>query len=180
MNSSIPYETLQKTPKRLRKVEELFEVAGKVLEECTIQEEENENSVEIIPSDNHKLKKVENFNTEDEALPRLFALEEVRTDFLIVKRNLLKLMNKCQTLMDGTTEMQIFNITASQIDAISQLSNSITLQIQTVLKLYKDLAEIEQLRIPPEQRKLKKNEEKNGVVYIGDTKSLLNIIKENT
>jgi hypothetical protein len=183
------YETTKKIPKRLKKVEELFDVASEVLEKCNLPESP-ESSVEII-SANDSSSDLEVIDESTEvAIPRLFRLEEVRHDFEIARRNLYRLLNKCQNLMDGVSGLDVHDMTGIQIQATAMLSNSITVQIQTVMSLYKDLTEIEKMRTPPSFRnnninnssndKNKESEEENSAVYIGDSKSLLDIIRRET
>jgi len=91
---------------------------------------------------------------------------------------ILEIFNECLILYElyDFVEMK-----ASQIEAIALLSSSINMQIQNVVRLYKDLADIEQMRMPPELKKVgKEQDEKTTAVYVGDSKSLLDIIEENT
>ncbi len=176
----LKYETMNKIPKRLKKVEELFEVAEKTLEECRLPSEES-TEIEVLPAENTTELTEPLQDGSDIKLPRLFDLHEVRQDFVLAKRNLHKLLHRCQSLMDGTSGMDIVEMKASQIEAIALLSNSINMQIQNVVRLYKDLADIEQMRMPPELKKVgKEQDEKTTAVYVGDSKSLLDIIEENT
>lgn len=201
----IKHETLKKIPKRLKKVEELFDVAQDVLETCQIPTEENpksdvpeesENpSVEIVEAGESR--EVSEYSNPEIHLPRIFNLEEVRYDFVSARRNLYKLIKHCQDLMDGVPSLDIVDMKASQIEAVSLLANSINNQIQTVMRLYKDMAEIEQMRMPPELKFLEKrlsgspgrpsnnkddssSSESNDAVYVGDSKSLMDIIEENS
>lgn len=173
------YETLGKVNKRLQKVEELFGVAEKTLEQCQLPEE-TPSEVEIIPQE--EITELTPINGENGVtIPRLFSLSEVRQDFVLAKRNLHKLLDRCQTLMDGTISMKIEDMKAGQIEAVSSLANSITMQIQTVMSLYGDLAKIEEMRTPPEMKgggKIK-DDGNDLTVFVGDTDQLIKIIEEN-
>lgn len=177
------YETMKKVPKRLKKVEELFDIAQETLEECQLPPEPEESTeIEVLPPENSTElgDPVEEGNKELQ-LPRLFDLSEVRQDFMIARRNLNKLMLRCQNLMDGTEGFNIVEMKSSQVEAVALLANSINMQIQTVVRLYRDLAEIEKLRTPPELRGTgPRSDTKSDAVYIGDSKSLLDIIEENS
>ena len=172
------YETLQKTPKRLKKVEELFGIAEEILEQTKIPENTEETAVEIIPADYST--DLEESNSEDK-LPRLFNLDEVRHDFILARRNLFKLMKRCQDLMDQTTEFDITDMKSGQIEATATLANSVTAQIQLVMTLYKDLAQLEVLRTPPQLKNKESQDNPNSdIVFIGDSKTLVELIEENS
>lgn len=202
----IKHETLKKIPRRLKKVEELFDVAQDVLETCQIptnnntrsetqEDPEESDSVEIVEAGESR--EVSEYSNPEIHLPRIFNLEEVRYDFVAARRNLYKLIKHCQDLMDGVPALDLIEMKASQVEAIALLANSINNQIQTVMKLYKDMADIEQMRMPPELKILEKrlgnpqgrpsigkedssSSKDSGAVYVGDSKSLLDIIEENT
>lgn len=76
----------------------------------------------------------------------IFELLELKSDFIMVKRNLKRLITHGQTIFDQTLTLDIADLKASQIEAIASLSNSINQNLMDLVGLYKIIVEIEQAR----------------------------------
>lgn len=76
----------------------------------------------------------------------IFELLELKSDFIMVKRNLKRLITHGQDLFDQIPKLDIDDLKASQIEAIASLSNSINQNLMDLVGLYKVIVEIEQAR----------------------------------
>jgi len=78
----------------------------------------------------------------------LFELVEIKASFVEARRGLQQLIHKGQRLMNQTMALRLRDMTASQVEAISSLSNTVSTQMALMIEMYKTIIEIEQARNP--------------------------------
>lgn len=76
----------------------------------------------------------------------VFDLVELKTDFIMVKRNLKKLIDSGQRLFDQTIGLDLEDLKAGQIAAIAELSNSINKNLMDLVNIYKLIVDIESVK----------------------------------
>lgn len=117
----------------------------------------------------------------------IFELSQLKADFQIVRRNLLKLINTGQNMLDQAGVLDISDLKSSQLEALATLQTTIGSNINLMTSVYKDMCIIEKARrslSAPTQPIAPGNVNmgtvnNTQVVFNGSTLDLLNMIKEN-
>jgi hypothetical protein len=165
-------DTMKKKKNAFESLEEKLNIASSIIED--LQEEEP-----LVEIENMNLPM--EINSLDE---EVFSLAMLKQDFMLVRQNLLGLVSKGQRLLDSCSVLDATELKASQIEAISNLSNSIANNLKIIVSTYKDIAEIEKNRGkfgPTDQIVQSVNTGTvNNIVFSGTTSDLMEIIKNNT
>ncbi len=109
----------------------------------------------------------------------IFELQELKNSFVETRRGLQTLLLNGQRLMNQTSTLQLASMTASQVEAIAALSNTVSTQLNLMITLYKTIAEIEQLRMPKNASIGNVGDNANitnQTIFVGDTSQLLEAI----
>lgn len=117
----------------------------------------------------------------------LFELDQLKLDFAMVRSNLIKLVNSGQRMLESAGVLDIADLKASQLDALSTLQNTIANNLKMMMEIYKDMAAIEKARrsLPAPkggdvQAPVNMGTVNNTqVVFAGSTAELLEVIKNN-
>lgn len=180
-----------KNPEKvLGKIEQIFgaaEEAIKATDTITIEDDIHPEREVIITTEEYDdiTERVENTLSSATANfdnPQYFDFLDLKKDFLIAKRNLRKLIAHGQRLMDTSAGMSLDEMTATQIQAVAQLSDSVTNQLQLMITLYKDITEIQKNLTPstpgnlPAGATVQGNVVTNNVLFQGDTSQLMKLI----
>ena len=133
-----------KLSKKLEKINTIFDTSNKEIE--MMDTKFNNQAIEMpdtatldLTDDQFKSLTL----TEDGSV---FELLELKSDFIMVKRNLKRLITHGQNLFDQTATLDVGDLKASQIEAIAALSNSINQNLMDLVGLYKIIVDIEQAR----------------------------------
>lgn len=128
----------ERTITRLKKVEEILNVSNDTIDEIELSDEQSFDLQEreqydiLDPDDNF-----------DEDITSIVELRDLKKTFVMVKRNLQKLVVQGQTLMSQTIGVNIMELKASEIDAISKLSAVVSDQLKMMITIYQDIIKIE-------------------------------------
>jgi hypothetical protein len=76
----------------------------------------------------------------------VFSTSMLKTDFLMIKQNLTSLISKGQRILDTAMQLDIGDLKASQLDALTNLQNSIANNLKLIMEVYKMISEIEKMR----------------------------------
>lgn len=162
------------------KLEEKLNVASS-LASCLVQELEIETTeLEIIPPTEAELMTVDGNN-------EVFSTDSLKSDFIMIRQNVMKLITTGQKILESASVLDIGDLKAAQLTALSQLQMTLGSNMKLMVDLYKEICEIEKMRmgisgkIPDGSMKQLNsgNTVTNNIVFSGDTSSLLDIIKEN-
>ena len=112
-------------------------------------------------------------------------MDSLKQDFLLVRNNIIKLINTGQRILDAVSVLDVSDIKASQLQAIAQLQTALGQNIRSLVATYKEIAEIEKLRIRETKVEATPNINTgtvttNNIVFSGDSSQLLDLIKQNT
>lgn len=163
--------------KRLKKVEAIFDAAQEVVKSVTFNEETKTTDITLHP-DGYEIDDVGEI--ED---GKVFDLMELKKDFISIKRNLQKLIRQGQNMMESVGFMDLEEMPAARIEAISKLSNVISLQLKMIVEVYKDITEIEKTRAPVSALPgiipgAVHGDFNQQIIFAGDSASLLKHLKE--
>ena len=138
----------KKTTKTLKRIEELLDVSQQTIDEVEISDEDlivQEDQYEA--SDEYSDSLVGAPNTQIMSDPEgdlmLFERQELKKTFIEVKRNLQRLVAHGNTLMDQVSGVQLEELKASELSAISELSRTISDQLKMMIEVFKDIIQIE-------------------------------------
>lgn len=125
----------------------------------------------------------------DEINNDVFELNNLKSDFMLIRQNVLKLISTGQRFMESVSIVDPSDLKASQIQAISGMHETLGNNLKLLIDLYKQIADIETLR---NKRSSKLNTEANQtistgntitnhnqIVFAGTSDDLLKVIKEN-
>jgi hypothetical protein len=148
----------------IEKIEQVFELAHKEVENAIV--ETDETITEVETKDIEKIDK-----------DQVFSFDTLKQDYLIVRQNLIKLIDKGQKILDQVTIMDIGDFKASQLMALSQLQDSIGNNLKLLIDIYKQLTEIKNnLDKKNVEEKDKGNVNVNNAVFVGSSKDLLDML----
>lgn len=117
----------------------------------------------------------------------VFSIDSLKSDFILIRQNVMKLITTGQRILDTASVLDISDLKAAQLSALSTLQQTIGSNLKLMVSIYKEICEIEKMRIGisgkvPEgsvQQINSGNTNHNTIVFAGDTSALLDIIKEN-
>lgn len=148
--------------KMLENLEKKLGVATKIVEDLDLEE------LSI------KETEIEHVEKTDE----IFSNDLLKKDFLMVRQNLISLISKGQTLFDKTSELDLTELKASQIEALATLQKTISENLKMLIEIYRDIVEIENKRNNKnEVPQLVNTGTLNQVLFNGSTLDLLNALK---
>ena len=79
-------------------------------------------------------------------LIELFSTQQLMGDFVMVRSNLIKLINTGQNILASCQILDLSDLKASQLEALSNLQRTIADNTRALLEIYKDMAAIEKAR----------------------------------
>lgn len=126
--------------KRQTKIENIFNAAEEVIENLEVDDEK---LITMGPA-SYEIDEVGDIEETD----TVFEVMELKKDFIMVKRNLQKLVRQGQNLMDGVGIMHLDDMNGAQMSGIAQLSDVIGNQLKMMIEMYKDISEIERNKKP--------------------------------
>lgn len=174
-----------KTEKKMEKIEKIFTEAETVLGDLEILEPKvvSDRPPGLDALSNKIDEQLVQYDIEDAALVKdgnVFELDDLKKDFLMVKRNLHKMIRRGQTMMDTTQYMDLEDSTAGKIMAIAQLSTSISMNLKMLIEIYKDIVDIEKTRRPEVPGVISgavSGDVNQNIIFSGDTAELMRYIK---
>jgi hypothetical protein len=161
-------EKLQQLEKRFNLAENLIEELSTTIDEISTTEIElaSETDLQTLSPDEEKILSVTN----------------LKQDFLLIRNNLIKLIHTGQRILDSASCIDISDMKASQLDALSNLQATLGNNMQMLISLYKDLAGIEKSRQKPVPKAVQENSgtinTTNNVVFQGNSSDLLRLLNQ--
>lgn len=131
----------------------------------------------------------ENLPAPAEGDESIICLQQLKGDFQMIRNNIIVLINTGQRFLTAAGTMDLADLKASQLDALSNLQRTISDNAKRLLEIYKDLADIEKTR---NAGKAKTNAPatdagvvntgnmvQNNIVFQGSTKELMALIESS-
>lgn len=136
---------MKKTTK-LQKLEQKFGMAESLVEELgeAITELEIPDVAENVPMVGET--PVGELEAVEESILSMATLKQ---DFMMVRNNILSLVNTGQKILEQASVMDISDLKPSHLEALSNLQSTIGSNLQLMINIYKDLAAIEKSRVKP-------------------------------
>lgn len=116
-----------------------------------------------------------------------FNMSQLKQDFLMVRNNTIALIAKGQRILDQMGTLELADLKASQVEALSCLQTVVGNNLRLIMDTYKQVAEIEKLRQKQMQTSGQmgdtgsniNNGTVNNIVFQGTPDDLLNLINNN-
>lgn len=118
---------------------------------------------------------------------RVFEIDNLKTDFQIIRTNILKLVNNGQRILDTASVVDVADLSSKQLEALACMQQTIGNNLKLLIDCYKSIADIEKLRAK-EQKKSDAalggainmgQVTNNNIIFSGGTNDLLDLIKQN-
>ena len=117
----------------------------------------------------------------------IICMQQLKQDFQMIRSNLIKLIDTGQRFLVAAGTLDIGDLKASQLDALSNLQRTISDNAKMLLEIYKDIAAIEKARNAGKS-KMNANPTdasvvntghmtQNNIIFQGSTKELMNLIE---
>lgn len=164
------------------KLEENLGMATSLIEEL-----KEENLESLLPSSTNSFMDIKAIG---ETLPAALPVDEeifntgmLKQDFLMVRQNIMSLISKGQRMLDSAGDLDATEMKASQIEAISSLSNAVSANLKLLLDSYEQITKIEKNKInkfigDPVQNINTGQVTTNNIVFSGSPNDLLKILKD--
>ncbi len=153
-------KTKQDPAEKLQKISDAFDVANETLSEITVDVENSE----IMPDDGE----IDKFTSE------MFSASQLKADFMLVRNNLIQLINVGQTLLKSAQFLDLDELPATKMEALASLQRAASDNLKTLITIYKDMREIE----VGKGSNVRKTETKNTSVFIGTNQKLLEALSD--
>ena len=158
-------------------LEKKLNIANSMIEELTI---EDYNIIVPETSSNVPSIIVEETSTE------IFSTEHLKEDFVVIRKNILKLIATGQRTLDSASMIDPSDMKAATLTALSQLQQTLGANLELLVKVYKEIANIELARAkskskPTDSQPSVINQgtvNNNNVIFSGSTGDLLAFMKE--
>lgn len=141
-----------------------------VLDDSILEVKKIENKIQ------DEIKKIEDEQKEI----RIIDLERLKSDFEVVRKTLYSLINHGNNILQQIEIIDIGDLKASTIQAISNLHSTIGRNLEILISIYQKIIDIEKSYQNLENKNYKEENEKiinNTVIFQGTTKELIEIIK---
>lgn len=154
---------------KLARLEKKFNVATELIQELT-------DDVETLPVV---------VDEKEEKSEDVFSMSTLKTDFLLVRNNVLKLVNTGQRVLDTASLIDVSDLQANQLKALSDMQVAIGGNLKLLISIYKEIAEIEKMRIKEVSKTETTQNVNNGnvtnnqIMFSGSSNELLDLIKDN-
>lgn len=122
----------------------------------------------------------------EESTTEVFSLDSLKADFILIRQNIMKLINTGQRVLESASLIDPSDMKASQLMALSQLQQTLGNNLKLLVDVYKEIVNIEKTR---SSVTLKQTDQpgiinqgtviNNQVLFSGDTNQLLDFLKEN-
>jgi hypothetical protein len=165
--------------KSLESLEKKLNIASSLIDELEID------NYDIIPS--NSITNLPEITKVDEKGDEVFSLETLKSDFMMIRQNVMKLISTGQRILDTASLIDVSDMKASQLTALSQLQQTLGNNLKLMVDCYREISEIEKIRLCATGKVTEAgatqvntaNTVNNTIVFSGDTNSLLDIIKQN-
>ena len=166
---------------KLEKLEKKLNVASALVEDLTAVVEEFEQDLPVV----RETISGEIVTIEQEDI-KVFELDNLKTDFQIIRTNILKLVKNGQRILDTASVIDVSDLSSKQLEALASLQQVIGNNLKLLVDCYKSIADIEKLRAK-EQKKADAipgainmgQVTNNNIIFSGGTNDLLDLIKQN-
>lgn len=168
--------------KKLKQLEKKFSLAKEVLDELPTTESElvvaevcevGEKQLDIVDPENQTV-------AED-----VFSIESLKADFIIVRQNLLKLINTGQTILTQVQFMDVGDMHPQHLSALATLQTTVGQNLKLLIDIYEKIIRIEKMKKGAKPGEEDKDEGSGNmkidkaIVFTGSTKELLSMMNEN-
>jgi hypothetical protein len=132
---------------------------------------------------NEIVEKIDNEITSvDTEIPeeQLFSFEQLKNDYLMIRQELMKLIQLGQKILSSAADLEIYDLKAGQLMALAQLQDSVSKNLELMIDIYKKLTEIKKNLEPQKEEKKEEKFNIQNAIFTGSTAELLKMIKENS
>jgi hypothetical protein len=158
-------------PTRLQSLEKKFSLAETLVEELDSCIQEFELDTDYTPS------------TEViDADKSILDMGMLKQDFGMIRSNIVKLVATGQRILESASELDIGDLKASQLDALSNLQATIGSNLQLMMNIYESIAKIEKSRQKPTPKStpeqltaINGNVVNNNIAFSGSSSELLQL-----
>lgn len=164
-------EKLQNLEKKFNLAENLVEELSTVIEEIT--------TTELLPTPVPVAGEVV---VEEASVMDMTLLKQ---DFVLMRNAIIKLIGTGQRILDQASVLDIADLKASQLDALSNLQTTLGTNIKSLMDCYEAITRIEKNRQKPVPKQAPSENINNGsvtnnnIVFSGSSSDLLAIINKN-
>jgi len=149
----------------------------KLEEKFNLQKIHSEEIINKIDKDIN-LEEIDTKNIPEE---ELFSFEQLKNDYLMIRQELMKLIQLGQKILANASELEIYDLKAGQLMALAQLQDSVSRNLELMIDIYKKLTEIKKnLEVSKEEKKEENSFNIQNAIFTGSTAELLKMIKENS
>jgi len=149
----------------------------KLEEKFNLQKTHSEEIINKIDKDIN-LEEIDTKNIPEE---ELFSFEQLKNDYLMIRQELMKLIQLGQKILANASELEIYDLKAGQLMALAQLQDSVSRNLELMIDIYKKLTEIKKnLEVSKEEKKEENSFNIQNAIFTGSTAELLKMIKENS
>lgn len=120
----------------------------------------------------------------EEVSNEVFSIDTLKSDFVIIRQNILKLISTGQRVLDSVSILDPSDMKAANLTAISELQKTLGANLQLLVSVYKEIANIEKTRAATQHKNMDQvptmvnqgSVTTNNIVFSGDTNQLLSLI----
>ena len=162
--------------KSLQILEDKLNIATDLIDKLDIED------YDIIPSVPMEI------TTKSSSGEEVFSIDALKSDFMLIRQNVIKLVATGQRILDSASIIDISDMKASQLSALSSLQETLGNNLKLLVNIYREICEIERMRLGmtgkpstiPSAQQINSGNTINNIVFSGDTSSLLDIIKQHS
>lgn len=178
--------------KKFELLEKKLNIANELMDELTFDDLEIEDIEDVENSTGTELQLIEPTNIElmpvnlEDGAIEIFSIEHLKTDFLMIRQQVQNLILSSQRTLNTVSLLDVADLKPAHLTAIASLQKTLGDNLELMVKLYRQIADIEKMRA-----KNKGNQAgggtavnngtvvNNNIIYSGNTSDLLDFLKEN-
>jgi len=130
---------------------------------------------------------IQSGETIEEVSTEVFSIDTLKSDFTIIRQSILKLITTGQRILDSAAVLDPSDIKPATLTALSELQRSLGGNLQLLVSVYKEIANIEKTRAATQHKNNdvtpglvnQGNMTTNNIVFSGDTNQLLEFLNTN-
>jgi hypothetical protein len=164
-------------------LEQKLNIASSLIEELTIDD------CDVFLPDATVESTTTTIATVGEPNNEVFATDTLKTDFAMIRQNVMKLIATGQRIVESASMIDVSDMTPQYLKSMSELQQTLGNNLKLLVELYSQVANIEKTRDRSKDKKQQAEvpslvnqgsiTNNNNLVFTGDTSELLEIIKQN-
>jgi len=162
--------------KKLQQLEAKFGLAENLIEELS-------STIEDITTTELSVIEENSVSECDKKDDEILNVTSLKQDFMLIRNNLIKLINTGQRILEGASVLDISDLKPSHLESLSNLQSVLGNNMKMLIELYQTINNIEKTRqkaLPKQEQNPTNINNTNNNLFVGNSADLLKLLNEQS